>query len=272
MPGRAISAEPPRPNWFQRRVGYCAYQLAGSGDIFCRSWRWLPTAIVVGAAPFCGSLLLGIRGHQFISATLLAWMTAACARRDAWAKGMALISVAFIAHCGVVILATTQSPARVEPIVAGGADYWEKQITWIETGRDPEYDPLVWIPNHVTLFVGTVVWSSFSLGLVTFQRGFHEVDLMNYYIGNLLLTSQSRPRALGLGWHVWSLLRGVGYVVLTFELVSLGLRCWSGIALSTWRRRLSRWGVGISLLLADGAVKYALLGPVRDALFENLAP
>jgi hypothetical protein len=93
---------------------------------------------------------------------------------------------------------------------------------------------------------------------------------MNFYNAQLGSHSVSRVLALALGWHPWSILRGVGYVFLTFEIVSLSLACVSGVAVSTRRASVSRWTLGLTFLLADGLLKALLLEPVRECLFLNL--
>ena len=70
--------------------------------------------------------------------------------------------------------------------------------------------------------------------------------------------------------HPWSLLRGAGYVLLTYEILSLALQVFSGRRLAVWRVRGSRLAAGVGFLLADGLVKYFFLETVRQQLFANL--
>jgi hypothetical protein len=194
----------------------------------------------------------------------------ACARRDAWIKGPAAIAVAFVAHSAVVIAAAAADPVRAGAVLPGSAWYWEKQIAWIETGHDPEYAYSAWVPAHFQLLGAAVALGLTSFGSIAFFQGFFEVDLMNYYNAQLLTRSASPALALALGWHPWSLLRGVAYVFLTFEIVSLSVAWFSGVANASRRARAWRWGLGLFFLLADGAVKSVLLEPVREQLFRNL--
>jgi hypothetical protein len=110
-----------------------------------------------------------------------------------------------------------------------------------------------------------------SLGFIPLWQGFYEVDLMNFYVGQLLAHSSSPWSALILGWHPWSLCRAAGYFFLTFEVTSVSFERLTGRQMSTPGSRRLRWAAGISFLLLDGATKYLLLDAVRKSLAENLA-
>jgi hypothetical protein len=215
-------------------------------------------------------LAVGCGGHQLVSAVALALVSLSCARHDAWIKGVAAIAVAFLAHCAVVVALANAAPKSAAPLLPDAEDYWHKQITWIETGEDPEYELSAWVPAHVQLLGGTVLFSFTSFGAIAFYEGFYEVDLMNYYSARLITHSSNQPLALLTGWHVWSLLRGIGYLFITFEVISLALQFFSGRAVSTRRARALRWTLGLSFILADGIVKALCLEPVREQLFRNL--
>jgi hypothetical protein len=170
----------------------------------------------------------------------------------------------------VVITVSQVDPQGVAPLLPGAEAYWHKQLLWITTGNDPEYHWVAWVPAHLRLLGGTTLYSYTSLGALTFYEGFYEVDLMNFYTAQLLRQSSSQPLALATGWHIWSLLRGLGYLFITFEMISLALRHVLCVPLSTRQRRRWRWGIGLSLILADGLAKAMLLEPVRSTLFTNM--
>lgn len=250
-----------------RRAGY---GLAGAAEPLCRRWRWLPVAVAVGAGPFALSYASGVGGHQAASAIALAFLCLACARTDCWVKGIATIAIAFAAHSALVILVAQADPQRAVLLLPDADAYWQKQVTWIQTGWDPEYEWKEWIPAQTQLLGGTILFSFTSWGVTAFYEGFYEVDLMNYYNAQLLARSQHRPLALLLGWHIWSVLRGLGYLFITYEALSLSLQLFSGVTLSTRAARRCRWSVGLALIVADGVVKLQLLEPVREQLFMNL--
>jgi hypothetical protein len=254
------------PRW----AGNCAFRLAGVTAPWSRGGWWIAWAVLIGTVPVAISFWLGLPGHQWLSALLLAALCLGPVRENSWFRGMGLIGLTFAVHSVVVIALSAAAPQRTAAILPGAKSYWEKQQTWIETGQDPEYRLEAWVPAHLQLLSASTLFTFTSLGTVTFGQGFYEVDLMNYYNAQLLGRSQSGPLALVLGWHIWSVLRGLGYLVLTFEIISLSLAAWSGKSLSSWRARASRWGAGLGLLAADGIVKILLLEPVRQILDANL--
>ena len=101
------------------------------------------------------------------------------------------------------------------------------------------------------------------------MHGFHEVDLMNADVSQLLLHSHDPWTALALGWHPWSLCRGVGYMFVIFEVSSLSLSWLLGVSLSTPAGAGPLAGRP-GFLLADGILKYHMLEFVRQTLQENL--
>lgn len=190
-------------------------------------------------------------------------------REDRVWAGIGAMALAFGSHSIVVIAASYFVPDWAEPVLPTAAEYWNKQEQWILTGEDPEYELAVWIPNHLKLVAAATLWDFTSLGLLTFHHGFYEVDLMNYYNGRLLERSVSPIWSLALGWHIWSLLRGAGFLILTFEACSLAMQFWTWTPISSPPRRAFRWTAGLGLLLCDAVAKAWLLGPVRDQLLEN---
>ena len=247
-----------------------AYQIAGVADPVCRGWKLPVAAISVGACPPVVSFWFGLPGHQLVSAVLLALLCLALARQDRWLTGIAVIAGTFVVHNVVVMALARANPEVAAEVLPDAAAYWQKQITWIRTGRDPEYALSAWVPAHVQLLAGVVIFSFTSWGVIPFAQGFYEVDLMNYYNARLAATSLNEPLAIATGWHIWSALRGVGYLFITFEVISLSLELVSGRTISTTGRRRKRWALGLGFLLTDGLIKATILEATRLQLLSNL--
>ena len=245
------------------------YNFAGLARPFCDGWRWMPASIAVGTLPFLISYETGAPGHQIISALLLMMLCLPCAREDDWVKGIGLIALTYIAHCAVVVALAYADPQRVASVLPGADAYWQKQIHWIQTGSDPEYKLSAWVPAHLMLLGAAFLFSYTSLGGILFYEGFFEVDLMNFYNAQLMAQSSNHALSLALGWHVWSWLRGLGYLFIAFEIISLSLRRMTGVQ-QAGRFRWHRLGVGLAFLIADGLVKVILLEPVREQMMFNL--
>lgn len=246
------------------------FQVAGFAAPFCTGRRWLPSAILAGTLPFLLSWGLGIGGHQTVSAILLALLCLSCARADSWAKGIAIIALAFFAHSLLVIGLSYADPERAAALLPGADWYWNKQYTWITTGWDPEYQLAAWVPAHLQLLGVMILYTFTSLGAITFYVGFYQVDLMNFYNAQLMNSSANELQALVIGWHSWSLLRGVGYAIISYEMVSLALQVITGRTLSPWRDRRWRWTIGLGFLLADGILKAFAVESTRARLFSLL--
>jgi hypothetical protein len=245
------------------------HNFAGLAQPFCEGWRWIPASIVVGTFPFLISYVTGAPGHQIVSALLLMVLCLPCARAEDWVKGIAIMALTYMAHCAVVIALAYADPQHVAAILPGAESYWQKQIHWIQTGTDPEYKLSAWVPAHLMLLGAAFLFSYTSLGGILFYEGFFEVDLMNFYNAQLMAQSSNHALSLALGWHVWSWLRGLGYLFIAFEIISLSLRRMTGVS-TAGRLRWSRFAVGLAFLLADGLVKVILLEPVREQMLFNL--
>jgi hypothetical protein len=245
------------------------YNFAGLAQPFCEGWRWMPASIAVGTLPFLISYATGAPGHQIVSALLLMMLCLPCAREDRWIKGIGVLALSYTAHCTLVIALAYADPQTVAPLLPGAESYWQKQLHWIQTGADPEYKLSAWVPAHLMLLGAAFLFSYTSLGCILFYEGFFEVDLMNFYNAQLMSQSSNHALSLALGWHVWSWLRGLGYLFITFEIISISLRRMSGMSLAG-RFRWQRLGVGLAFLIADGLVKVILLEPVREQMMFNL--
>lgn len=249
------------------RIGVLATQF----DPLTRGWLWLPASLATGAVPVL--LLLGLRssGHQLVTAMLLTVLCLPLVWRDAWWQGLATISIVFVSHSVIAILVSMCYPTESLTMFPGGDQYWQRQYEWITTGIDPEYQVRNWIPAHFLLLLGATLFSVSSFGFMTFYHGLHEVDLMNYYNGQLILHSHGAGTALFWGWHIWSILRGVGYTVLSYELIGCSVWIFARRSVTSWTTHGWRFALGLTLLVLDGLAKYFLMEVVRSQLASNLA-
>ncbi len=231
-------------------------------------WSWLVAAALAGAVP----LLLSALGplHQSLSAVALFFLLVGAARADAWGKAAGVLAVAFVAHSAAAILLARTAPTLADAAFPGGSAYWEQTRTWLLTGVDPEYELSSWVPAHLQLALAMLPLGYLSLGLIPCLQGFHEVDLMNFYVGRLLAQSDDSLISLVVGWHPWSVLRGVGFTLLTATLALWSYQRLVGQDPGSARRLGLRLGAGAAFLLADGLAKVWLMEPVRLALSSRL--
>jgi hypothetical protein len=231
---------------------------------------WLAAGVVLGVGPLYVDYLLGWSLHQLATPFLIFPLLLAAVARDALVRGLALLGALLVAHCALAVALSAHDPAGMALVLPGGADYWDKSQRWIRGFHNPEYDPASWLPAQLQLLGAFCLYGYVSLGVAPLWQGFHEVGLMNYYVGRLMAESEDPFLALVLGWHPWSWCRGLGYLILTFEVSSLALEHLTGTRLSSLRRRLWRWGAGLTFLALDIGIKYASMGTVRELLAANL--
>ncbi len=254
------------------RMGQQVLALAGVARPLVAGWWWVLLALAVGLLPLAAGHALGTSLHQPATALLLAPLFWACVRDDRQGRALGILFVAMGAHSALAIGLAAADPAGAARVLPESDAYWQKTLDWVRTGAAAEYDPAYYLPTHLLLLLALVASSYTTLGLVPFGWGVRQLDVMNYYVGRLAVSSQEPAVALAVGWHPWSFLRAVGYGLLIYEIASLSLERFSGTTLSTPARRRLRWAVGLGFCVADAGLKFAIQGFVRDTLFHNLAP
>jgi hypothetical protein len=231
---------------------------------------WAALAIAAGAIPILLGYWSSSSLHQPVTALLLTPLFLSCLVRDRLGRAISLAALVIGSHSALAIALTASDPARAAAILPGSDPYWQRTWQWVLTGEDREYRWAHWLPAHALLLLVVPLGAYTSFGAVPLASGIEQVDLMNYYVGRLVAMSESPTVAVLLGWHPWSVLRGLAYTVLVFEIASLSLQGLTGRVLSTRRRRTGRWVRGLVLVLLDGAVKLSLAPIIRDQLFANL--
>ena len=269
----ATVATPSQGIWARgrRRVARVVTQLATTAKPYASSNAWPVWAMLIGTVPFLVSYAGGVSGHQLASAVLLSLLCLGFVAEDHWMQCITAIALAFIAHSLLVVAMSRYDSERCAAILPKAADYWEQQRTWITTGVNQEYELETWLPAHGQMFVGISLFSFTSFGALVFHDGFVQVDMMNYYNAQLTEISQNQVVAVGLGWHLWSMMRGLGYLFVTYEMISLAYRVFANQINSTRFRRRLRWGLGVGFLMADCIIKFFAVDAVRVHLFENLS-
>jgi hypothetical protein len=231
---------------------------------------WPLLAIGLGAVPAWLSYAAGVPFGHFVSAVvILPLLTGAVVRDDAL-RGLSLLLLMVLGQSTVNVTLAATDPEGLAAVLPAGALYWEESRRWIETGVNPEYELRSWLPEHLRLWVGVPLLSYVSLGIAPLVRGLEQVDMMNYYVGRLITDSNSPWLAGLLGWHPWSVCRGIGCAILIYECVNLSLARLTGRELSTGRRRAARWRAALLFLALDCVVKYTCMEQVRSVLAAHL--
>lgn len=235
-----------------------------------RGWRWLPWALAAGLLPLLVCWPLGSSAHQTVSGLALTVLVWGALHSGRAAVGIATILLAFASHSALAISLAALAPEQIAGLFPDGPAYWAKQEAWIRSGHDPEYELASWLPVHFQLLGACFVLAPLTLGLAIFARGFYEVDLMNVYVGTLLRESGGAWGAILVGWHPWSICRGLCYVLLTYELVGRVGEWLTGRSPPPGRARTWRVALAFGFFAADCVIKSSCTEAVRSVLYASL--
>lgn len=264
-----------RPGWIgpwrpNARLREWAWRFATAAEPILAGRRWLPAAGAVGAVPILAGFALGSPFHQPATGLALALLVLPCVATDRFLRAAGIIAISIFVHSAIAIGLAATSPERTAPILRGSSQYWHSTWNWVRNGADEEYRTKVWLPRHAALVAVAIVFGYTSFGAVPFVRGIEEIDLMNFYVGQLLRSSERPELAILFGWHPWSFVRGLAFAFIVFEVMSVSLERFAGGALSTRRRRIVRWTAGLTFVVIDGTIKVLFAPAIRERLYRNL--
>lgn len=266
-----------RPAWFgplrpSPKFVRAVLAVADAGTAATRGRRWLPAAVAVGVFPLLVGYWLALWPMQVVTGLLLAGLLLPCVLTDTFGRAAAVVAVTIGSHSVAAIAVSALDPPGAARALRGSADYWEQTWRWVRTGEDVEYRSGVWLPTHLMLLIAVPLTGYTSFGALPLARGVQELDLMNFYVGQLLRVSESSTMAVLLGWHPWSFVRGLAYTFLIFEATSWSLERMTGRRLTTARRRRVRLACGVALAALDAVAKVLLAPVIQQALNANLSP
>jgi hypothetical protein len=164
--------------------------------------------------------------------------------------------------CLVVIF-----PARSAGIYHASA-YWHQMQLWIRTGSGMEGDWQQFLPHHLLQVVKLGLASLVSGGGIALLMGVLQLDYMNYYVGKVVIGSDQPVKAFFLGWHLWSVCRVIGYIIICAVLAQPLLA-----RLLRFRIPAKSWfylALGCGFVFLDLLLKYTLNSGLRAALAELL--
>lgn len=247
------------------------YRVACRGaDGLGPAWVWGVVGVAVGTMPLLGGWALGSSVWQGPMAVGLAVLLVCGAARDRPGAALLGVGAGMFAYCALAIGLTTNDPASMAAVLPDGPAYWDKTVHWVRTGESPEYQLAWWVPAHFQLIAATALLSYVSLGATALFEGLYEAGLMNFYVGSLLREANDPVVALFVGWHPWSVARGIGFLFLCYEVVSWSLQRLVDVQLSSQRARIVRWSIGLGFLALDALLKGFFLEPVRQTLANTL--
>ena len=164
----------------------------------------------------------------------------------------------------VATLASYARPDQTEALFLRSGPYRVEMLGWVMTGQGAESTPSQFIPQqagHAALFSSLALVTG---GVAAMPMGAVLMNYMGHYVGTLAASSRRPALTMILGWHPWSVIRVISFVVIGVVL-SAPLLSRIGRFQVDWAlgRRLLIWaGVG---LIADVVLK-TLLAPAWQHL------
>jgi hypothetical protein len=114
----------------------------------------------------------------------------------------------------VMTLLSYLFPAQAAASIINGVSYRDEMFLWLKTGIGKEGTPSLFIPDHL-IHLGIFILLSLASGsLLSIALGTVMVDYMAFYVGGLLPYSRNFALTFLLGWHFWSLIRILAYIIL----------------------------------------------------------
>jgi hypothetical protein len=105
-------------------------------------------------------------------------------------------------------------PAATDELFIRGRAYRAEMFAWVLTGRGAESTPSQFIPaqlGQAAVFTGLTLASG---GVLSMPMGALLMNYMGHYVGALASQSARPALTMVLGWHPWSVIRIVSFVVL----------------------------------------------------------
>ena len=235
---------------------------------------WFPVMVAfffpfkeyLGDVPLAGSFGLSHLVSAFIIAIGPWFVLLNHLRKGRLFDGIADMILWAIWECLIVITLTFFYKEQAREVFWNASSYWQDMREWLATGRGAEGDPSVWLLMHVKHLAILLVASLF-FGLPALIMGVLQLNYMNYYVASCMLASDN-PLMVGLmAWHVWSILRVTGYIVLA----STVFHCVLGLTGKVhWRKSQFAGGiiVGLCLVILDGILKWQLAETTRQVILS----
>ena len=122
-----------------------------------------------------------------------------------------LLYVFWLSVIGIVLM--TYFSERAEHVILNGKNYVAEMSSWLFGEASKEGSPSLFIPEHLTHMVIVAVSSLISCGFLALLFGTVLMNYMNYYVSVLIIMT-GNPILSVIGWHPWSVLRVISFIIL----------------------------------------------------------
>ncbi|MGQ9617373.1 MAG: hypothetical protein ACUVUG_00245 [Candidatus Aminicenantia bacterium] len=158
-------------------------------------------------------------------------------------------------------------PEKCEKIVINGIEYREEMFEWIKTGTGRESDPSQFIPQHLIHISIFIFLSILSASFLSILMGAIMVNYMNFYVSQLILLSENKLIPIIFGWHFWSIIRVISFVILGVFLSEPIISILKKRRIQ-WKKDFKLFLFAISCLIGDIVLK-TLFAPIIRTLLKN---
>ncbi len=148
-------------------------------------------------------------------------------------------------------------------------DFMGQIQQWVKDGTGLEGTSSLFIPHHLKQLGIFGALSLVSAGAASLFLGVVQLDYMNYYVAVLVAKSGQPFKALFFGWHIWSICRVIGYIIICSVLAQPLLG-----RLFRYRLQLGLWfylAVGLGFVFLDIFLKVFLNPAWRRAISSMFA-
>jgi hypothetical protein len=155
-------------------------------------------------------------------------------------------------------------PAATDTLFLRGGAYRAEMFEWLLTGRGAESTPSQFIPQQLAqaaIFTGLAIVTA---GALAMPMGAVLMNYMGHYVGTLAAQSRHPALTMILGWHPWSVIRIVSFVVLGVVLSAPLLSRLTHVAID--RRAARTFVVAACAGLGADIVLKTLLAPAWQRL------
>jgi hypothetical protein len=113
-----------------------------------------------------------------------------------------------------MVYSSMMEPVRAAQSIYNGTSYVQEMFQWIRTGIGAEGDPLKFVPIHLFHIIIFCFLSAVSASLLSLLMGALLMNYMAFYVASVIQASHHAQLAVCMGWHPWSIIRIISFVIL----------------------------------------------------------
>jgi len=106
-----------------------------------------------------------------------------------------------------------ENPYKAKDKILYGEQYKKEMLIWAKTGVGKESSPKIFIPFHLIELIAFSTLSLLTASFFSIVMGAFLMNYMSYYVASLAIEGKNQFLLI-LGWHPWSILRIISFVIL----------------------------------------------------------